>query len=150
MDKTIKESFREKTGLDWQWKAGKSSAGYGLMWIGKKLEYAHRISYIIHNGKISPGMHVLHSCDDPGCVNPEHLHLGTNEDNIREKVERGRSVNQVYYGEENPKAKFTNKQIIDIRKRYKNGTRQCVFVKEYGVSRTTISDIVNRKIWKHI
>ena len=150
MDKTIKESFREKTGLDWQWKAGKTSYGYGLMSIGKKLEYAHRVSYQIHNGKIPQGMHVLHSCDDPGCVNPEHLHLGTNEDNIREKVERGRSVYQVYYGEENPMSKFTNKQVIDIRKRYKNGTRQCVFVKEYGVSATTISDIVNRKIWKHI
>ena len=146
MDKTIKESFREKTGLDWQWKAGKTSYGYGLMSIGKKLEYAHRVSYQIHNGKIPPGMHVLHSCDDPGCVNPEHLHLGTNADNIREKVERGRCAK----GEKSPKSKLKTKDVIKIRDKHKAGSTIADLAREYSVGRTCISYIVNRINWKHI
>lgn len=148
MAKTIKERFYEKVGLDWQWRSRKNKAGYGDIQVNGKHVRAHRLSYEIHNGKIPAGMYVLHSCDDPGCVNPEHLHLGTPADNMREMVERNRNHNM--RGENNPNAKITEKQVIEIREKYKKGMRQIEICKEYDLQDGNVSDIVNRKKWKYI
>ena len=148
VEKTIKERFREKVGLDWQWRASKNASGYGIIGVGDKVELAHRLSYKIHNGQIPDNMQVLHTCDDRGCVNPEHLYLGTNHDNIMDRVKRNRKGD--VSGEKNGLSKLNKKQILEIRERYKNGENQHSIGKQYGVCKATIYYIVNELTWKHI
>ena len=74
----------------WEWSGGKNDKGYGLIGLRKKLYYVHRLSYEWHLGPIPDGMLVLHSCDNPACVNPSHLSLGTVQDNSNDMVERRR------------------------------------------------------------
>lgn len=97
--RTLEERFWEKvdkSGECWVWTAkAKSAFGYGMLQRGARgegLVMAHRLSYELHFGPIPNGLCVLHSCDNPPCVRPDHLHLGTKADNMREKVERGRAV----------------------------------------------------------
>lgn len=146
MDEKVVERFYKKIGTDWKWKGSKDGCGYGRIKINGKYHSAHRVSYIIFNGEIPEGMSVLHSCDNPGCVNPKHLHLGTQADNMREMAERGRSQR----GENHNNSKLTNKQVIDIRKKYELGLSQTVIGKEYNISNRYVSMIVNKKRWKHI
>lgn len=146
--KTLKERFYEKIGLDWMWNGNLDSHGYGQLKIGGKTLLAHRVSYQIHNGEIPEGLHVLHDCDIRNCVNPEHLHLGTNADNVRERMERGKST--AHRGEEHGRAKLTAKQVQDIRARFNNGETQLSLGREYGVNQTHISRIVNKVEWRHV
>jgi len=148
MRKTIKERFYEKVGLDWRWRNATGKDGYGRMIFRGKMTDAHGISYMIHNGAIPEGVHVLHSCDDPGCVNPEHLHLGTHADNMREMMERGRRGGKGGGGV--GRAKLTPAQVLEIREKYKIGAIQRSLAKEYEVNFRTINYIVNRVNWKHI
>jgi len=90
---------------------------------------------------------ILHSCDCPACVNPSHLHIGTQSQNIQERNERGRTAR----GEQASKAKLTEVQVLEIRERYKN--EKISFAKlgrEYKVSASAISTIIKRKFWTHI
>ena len=129
----------------WEWKAGKNKTGYGLFWIDGKQQKAHRASYQLHHGPIPDGLHVLHSCDNPSCVNPAHLHLGTQADNMREKMERGRSPS----GEAHGRAKLISKQVDQIRSSYASGgVTKKQLADRFEVSRRQISDIVNGKSWK--
>lgn len=82
-----------KTSTCWIWTKGKHPAGYGVACVGGEVMRAHRVSYIIHNGPIADGMHICHICDNPPCVNPDHLYAGTALDNARDKKERGRYNN---------------------------------------------------------
>lgn len=144
----IKEKFYKYTDKNWKWVGGKSKNGYGHLWYKGKTLSSHKISYLIHKGEVPAGMCVLHSCDTKDCVNPEHLHLGTRADNNRERAERGRNRNQ--NGEKNNGSKLTRKQVLEIRKRHKNGAIQRQLSKEYGVSPCQINLIVKRINWKHI
>src|ERR1700730_16330475 len=84
---TLEERFWngvKKTENCWEWTKAKTLAGYGLIGYGKKLLYAHRLSYEIHIGSIPEKMFVLHRCDNPSCVNPKHLWIGTNHDNVKD------------------------------------------------------------------
>jgi hypothetical protein len=84
-----------KTDSCWIWTKGKTN-GYGDMWADKKHWLAHRYSYTIHKGEIPKGMHILHSCDNRPCVNPSHLSLGTNLENIRDSQKKGRTRPEKY------------------------------------------------------
>jgi len=146
--KTTKQRFYEKTGIDWIWMGCKNNHGYGTLFVDGRHKYAHRISYEIHNGKIPNGMCVLHTCDDPACVNPEHLHLGTQKINAYERETRNRG-NHVT-GEKNGRSKFTIEQILEIRKKSASGISNRKLAKEYGVVNSTIHFIKSRQHWKSV
>ena len=106
--------------------------------------YAHRFSYSQFVGVIPAGMFVCHTCDNPSCVNPSHLFLGSRQDNVDDMVAKGRSTS----GERNGKARLQAADVVAIRARYETGgALQTELAEEYGVSQVQISRIVNRKTW---
>ena len=82
-----------KTEDCWEWIAGKGGRGYGNFWYTGKTVNAHRFSYVLTYGEFDQSLQVCHTCDNPGCVNPEHLWLGTPKDNMQDKMKKGRHVN---------------------------------------------------------
>ncbi len=132
----------------WEWGAGKSGTGYGSFNWGTSKEGkigAHRASWLISIGEIPMGMEVLHRCDNPGCVRPSHLFLGSTKDNSVDKVNKKRHA----FGARNSCAKLTEEQIIEIRSRYYTGEiLHRELAEEFGVSRVQITNIINFKRWK--
>lgn len=125
----------------------RSGTGHGKLLVGGKLTYAHRLSYEVHVGPIPDGMVVRHRCDVPQCVNPAHLHLGTQADNVADNVRRGR----VARGEAVKSAKLTEAKVREIRARYVPYTVSCqTLANEYGVSLKVIEKIVKRRAWQHV
>lgn len=131
-------------------------AGYGQIKEGapsRKMLGAHRVSYEIHNGSIlvSKDPHdncVRHTCDNRSCVNPNHLILGTHQDNVDDMVKKGRQSQ----GEQHGGAKLTEEQVVEIRRGYVRGSQthgQSALACQYGVNRSTISVIVNEKNWRN-
>lgn len=84
------EAKINKTESCWLWIGAKDTKGYGALTSNYKTLRAHRYSYLLHRGPIPEGLHVCHSCDTPACVNPDHLWLGTNKENHKDKIEKGR------------------------------------------------------------
>ena len=117
--------------------------GYSNIHMYGKTTRVHRHIYEEMFGFIPKGMEVRHKCDNPNCINPEHLELGTHKDNMRDMSKRNRASKKG-----NPK--LTWKQVIEIREKYKNTKiTQKELAKEYGISRYTISDITNNKRWRN-
>lgn len=131
----------------WTWIGCRLKGGYGLFRFDGKNQTSHRISWKIHFGKIPDGLHVCHYCDTRNCVNPKHLWLGTNAENMRDRDIKGRASR----GESSGVAKFEDSQIIEIRRIHSRGD---IFLREiavkFGVCKATIWQIVNRKSWTHI
>lgn len=132
----------------WEWIAGTFSTGYGLFRVLDKCGpfTAHRVSWHIHNGPIPTGMSVLHKCDRRICMNPAHLFLGTQADNMADMVQKGRSLN----GESHPLAILTEEAVVDIRSRRVYHGYQADMAREFGVTISTINQICKRKSWGHI
>lgn len=121
--------------------------GYGMISIGEKMVTSHRAAYELYIGKITDGLHVLHKCDNPSCVNPDHLFLGTNADNVRDRDNKGRGAK--LKGELNGNSKLTVDDVIAIRSIYPKLSMPKLS-KKYGVSIKLIWNIVNRQAWKHV
>ena len=131
----------------WNWSGKKHSSGYGMLYANGKKYYAHRVSYVIHIGDPVDDMHVLHKCDNPVCTNPKHLFLGTHKDNMLDRDRKGRCAK----GEGKPKSsKLSNKDVLEIRRLWSSGFKQQAIADAFGVKQPQISDIVNRKKWRHI
>lgn len=149
--KTPEERFWEKVEMIpfhecWEWIAYKNKLGYGVFRFDNKTQLAHRISWFLKYN-IMPDRLVLHKCDNPGCVNPNHLFLGTDNDNAQDKVNKNRQAK----GYDFKSVKHTEEDIKEIRKLYSTGdytTRK--LAKMFGTCNSKISDIINRKRWKHI
>lgn len=134
----------------WIWKAWLRPDGYGLFSIKGKAYRASRISWQIANGDIPKGLCVLHNCpqgDNPACINPAHLFLGTRQENTKDMLRKNRSAK----GEAHSHAKLTEKEVREIRQLYATGTfSQEELGNAYGVRAPLVSRIVSRKIWRHI
>jgi HNH endonuclease len=119
--------------------------GYGRFRVNGILDYAHRYSWKIYKGSIPQGMNVLHHCDNPSCVNPDHLFLGTQSENLHDMVAKGRG-NQPR-GSQASKAVLTEKQVREILAS-KLGPR--ALGRMYGVGHSAIVQIKSGKSWKHL
>lgn len=128
----------------WTWLGYKNNKGYGmLLGAGKSLVLAHRASYEVHVSDIPQGLQVLHACDNPACVNPRHLFLGTTKDNIADMVAKGRNAR----GEMQPHAKLSAGDIALIRN---SQQKQKEIASIYKISQGAVSMIQNGKRWSHI
>jgi HNH endonuclease len=137
-----------KTDGCWLWTGNKNPKGYGLIGAGGskgKMLSAHRLSYRIHKGDVSPGAYVLHSCDNPSCVNPAHLRIGTQRDNIRESFKKGRKTNPVAFGESNPRSKLTQAQVYYIKGHPEE--RLVDLAAKFGVSLNCIRGVRIGRTW---
>lgn len=144
----------------WMWLGAKSSAGYGQMVLRGKVSYAHRISFEMSNGLLGD-LHCCHHCDNPTCVNPDHLWAGTNTDNVRDCIAKGRNLSgdrntsrthpeRLARGEAHGQSKLTECDVLAIRAAYSDGgISQQALADKYGVNRGTISPILRLKTWKH-
>jgi hypothetical protein len=132
----------------WIWTGLKMTSGYGIFGINKSCIGAHRYSWELHYGKIPDGMSVLHICDIKLCVNPKHLFIGTQADNMRDMANKNR--NESVRGENNHMHKLTVNLVRAIRSMQRiRGFRKLLSIK-YGLSYTTISNVINHKSWKHV
>lgn len=139
----------EKTEGCWYWRGALDRPGYGMTGFGGTGNKAHRFSYELHYGPIPNGLLVCHKCDNPPCVNPEHLFVGTNADNIADMIAKGRAA--IRKGELHHKAKLKDADVLSIRERYsQGGMPERGLATIYGVSSSTIDDIVHYRRWKHI
>lgn len=146
---TIKQRFMQKVKKSngcWEWMAFKQRTGYGRFTVNKISRYAPRVSYELFRGPIPDGLFVCHSCDNPSCVNPGHLWLGTTKDNALDKIRKGR--HQRCDGEFNGQAIYRWDLVREIRKLHSDGIRQNELMRRYGIKKGTIWAIVNGKIWK--
>ena len=128
----------------------KLATGYGQIYDKQrgKVVLAHRYYYECYWGAIPEGKQVMHRCDNPACVNPKHLFLGTQSDNMHDMDNKGRRNRGDVTGERNGHAKLTREKVQEIRSRYsQGGICQHELAKEYGVSQTQIGNIVNNKSW---
>lgn len=130
----------------WHWQGTIQNTGYGAIWYLDKLYLAHRVSWEIHNGPIPDGMNVCHECDNPPCWNPAHLFVGSDADNMADKVAKGRQPR----GETNGNARITEAQVIQIRALRASGYQQQELADMFGISQPTVGQIVRRVTWKHI
>lgn len=144
--------YVDKTSDCWLWTGAKTFGGYGVINSGGrngKIIRAHRLSWELHNGPIPAGIEVCHRCDNPPCVNPAHLFLGTHHENVLDTVRKGRASGGVH-GEKHHQAKLTMQKASDIRAAYATGqTSLNKLARQYSVSKRTILNIVHRRIWNY-
>jgi len=130
----------------WLWTAALSHKGYGVLRYVGRWARAHRVSWKILRGPIPNGLHVCHKCDNRLCVNPDHLFLGTNDDNVADMIEKGRHLAGRRFGEQNATAKLTASKVAEIRRsRTIRSSRS--LAREFGISHTTILRIWTGQYW---
>lgn len=134
----------------WEWQAGRNRDGYGkYSWPvghGKRIRAAHRIAYLLHYGELPDNLFVCHHCDNPSCVNPTHLFLGTALDNGGDSAAKGRRN-----GELNSNAKLTDTDVVTIRRRRNAGEKVRDIAKDYvAVTPEQVWAVAANKSWKHL
>lgn len=154
--KTDREHFETKFRVTpgcWLWERGLSKDGYGQFRAHGKSWLAHRFSFAVYVGPILEGMYVCHRCDNRKCVNPDHLWLGTTQDNTADRCAKNRSARNfgqpgnIQPGVENGNALLDDNAVRSIRT---DGRLQREIAISYGVSASTISLIKSRKLWRHV
>lgn len=151
----VEDGFWAKTDRTtgcWRWKGSHDRLGYGLSYRPKsagspRFERAHRKAWRLTHGPIPEGMHVLHSCDVRDCINPDHLWIGTHQDNMKDRNDKGKNC----YGESNGNSRLTKNKVTMIRKAYAlGGVTQTQLAKQFNVTGMVISKIVRGIMWRHI
>jgi hypothetical protein len=131
----------------WYWIGSTSGIGYGcLPALGESK--AHRVSYRIFKGDIPAGAKVLHKCDTRCCVNPDHLFVGTQAENVADMVSKGRNRPTSLCGEKNPMAKMTAKEVEQAKAMKQSGAKQADIARFFNVSPMTISRLIRGESWK--
>lgn len=137
----------------WEWIGQRDRYGYGCFRVGSwkhktlKTRHASQVAYILEYGRIPDGLCVLHRCDNPPCVRPDHLFLGTNKDNKQDAIKKRRHA----HGMHHPMAKLTDDAVREIRRKYRpREYTRTMLATEYGVCVVTISRIVRRLRWEHL
>lgn len=149
---TLQQRFEAKfnrLGADecWPWLAGKTLDGYGNFDVLGKSVGAHRVAYELYVGEIPSGMQVLHSCDNPSCVNPDHFWLGTHADNMADKGRKGRVSVGDRKGEKHPMVKLAAHQVLMIRS---DPRSSYAVAKEFNISSVHVRKIRRKESWAHI
>lgn len=139
----------------WEWTAQTNNKGYGMVrvrYLGfKEKQLAHRISYLFHKGEIPKGLYVLHTCDNPKCVNPDHLFVGDDKDNVHDMWNKGRaSAPPVRSGTDHWKAVLSASQVDRIRKAFGAGERITEIARRMGVSRHVASRAAKGKTYAQL
>lgn len=132
----------------WEWIASVNQDGYGSFRLGGRMDRAHRVSWMLAGNVIPPGVHVLHRCDNPKCVNPSHLFLGTNADNVADRVSKGRSSSGKAEG--HGRAKLRAVDIPVIRKRLVQGDYQKDIARDYGVTQPCVGYLARGVTWRAV
>ena len=145
----VKNSLLAKISVDagtgcWNWTASKQCRGYGQFSFGGTMRLAHRVSFEIHRGPIPDDLNVLHDCDNRACVNPGHLFLGTQAENIADMVAKGREAR----GSGNGNTKLTEADVRSIRD--EKDISELDIAKRYGASRSQIRRIRRGEHWAHL
>lgn len=143
----------DTTGDCWLWTRSLSTHGYGQQWHNGKLLRSHRIAWLLTHGPIPHGQCVCHTCDNPKCCNPRHLFLGTQRENLRDMVAKGR--NHVppagsWIGTRNVRAKLTPDAVRAIRADYAAGASLRKLSERFGVAHTAIASVLKRRTWAHV
>lgn len=150
---TVVERFMSKVDKQdngcWLWNAGVFGSGYGAFGLNGSVVSAHRAAWIIFRGELPAGIHVLHDCDVKLCVNPEHLHLGTNSDNLKEAYDR--ELRHARKGADHFKSRLTDDVVREVRQKHAEGNVTYeALSKQYGISNQSMRDAIIGKTWKHV
>lgn len=134
----------------WEWTGANSRRGYGAF-HKERLRPAHRVAWEFVNGEIPEGLFVLHNCphgDNPRCVNPDHLFLGTQKDNMADMDAKGRRRTPA--GEKHPRSKLLDAEVIEIKHRLADNEQCAEIAKDFSVTRSLIAHIKRGESWKHV
>lgn len=141
----------------WLWLRGTFDNGYGQFRVGPRKMRTHRVSYLLSCGQIPAGLRVCHTCDTPLCVNPDHLWLGTDADNVHDCQAKGRGrsaapaeISARTRGELNHFSILSEKDVRTIRRLHGPGKSYKALASEFGVASSTIAAIIRRETWRHI
>ncbi len=152
----LEQRFWEKVSKSddgcWLWTGSHSDFGHGTINAGRsvKMLRAHRVSWELHHGAVPDGLCVLHRCDVPGCVRPEHLFLGTKRDNTADMWAKGRHVAPpLKRGEDGARTKLSAQHVLEIRAA-RGLESNAALARRYGVADCTISAIHRRRLWAHL
>ena len=143
-------SHVDRTGDCWEWRGYRDRKGYGKVMRDGKNQFAHRYSWALANGPVPEGLVIRHSCDNPPCVNPVHLQIGTQRDNIADRQRRGRHRPGRFPGELHHSHKLTDADVLAARAAYRGGERISVLAKRYGIGHKTMYEAVTGRSWRHL
>lgn len=159
---SIKEKFLSRVSIDetgcWLWAAGKTGQGYGAFAIDGRNRPAHRVSFELFKGKIPEGIFVCHKCDIPACVNPDHLFLGTHQDNMDDRSKKGRTpplpnthsnqewnlkrIRSMPKGADNTATRYTDEQVLQVHELRKTGIGPKPISEALGLPEMFVQDII--------
>lgn len=136
----------------WEWMRARNNAGYGTLTVRGRRAYAHRLAYQLAGNTLGPDDHVLHACDNPACINPDHLRAGTRSDNMQDAFRRGRlrTPRVAKFGSTNPAAKLDEATVRSIRRLLNQHWTQREIAERHGISQSQVSNIARDRQWRSV